>query len=243
MSDYQRTKLVAFSAIAALAGLLIVIISAHTLFSELLFYSIVIILIGIIVVLVAYAFLWDRTTRYVSTKLRKRRMNRLAREYFDDFRGFVDRFTSLPEFRGAPQGILGMLESLLKKDTKGYGILIDIRAKNFISILQNPLLNDFKQRLDNLHWKKKEINHEFLSSLVKEFEYYVMLHKWLYVDFAVTTAREIGLDTITQPTKRAYSDYKDDYNQFIIAYTEFARRSSKAKLRIFNERLRKAYEL
>jgi len=46
MSDYQRTKLVAFTAIIALVGLVTIIISVRSDFPELLFYSIVMILIG-----------------------------------------------------------------------------------------------------------------------------------------------------------------------------------------------------
>jgi hypothetical protein len=198
--------------------------------------------VGVIVVLVVYAFLWERTARYVRIKLWKRKMNRLARNYFEDFRDFVERFTSLREFSGTSKGIMGILDGLLKKAPTARGELISARIKNFGLTLQSPL-NSFKQRLYNLRWKKKDINYDFLSCLVKEFENYVVLHKLLYVDFAVTMARELGLDNIPKATRRAYSDYKDDYNQFIIAYTEFAKRSKKAKLGIFNEQLQKAYEL
>lgn len=89
----------------------------------------------------------------------------------------------------------------------------------------------------------KDLNHEFLSCLAREFENYVRLHKHLYVDFAAAMARELGLEKIAQATKRSYSDYKDDYNQFIIAYTEFAKRSTKVRLGIFSEHLQKANEL
>lgn len=240
MSNHEKTKWASFTAIAMLAGLLIVIINAHTLFSEILFYSIVMILISIIAVLVVYAFLWTRTVRYSRNKMWRRKMNSSARNYFDDFRDFVERFTLLREFHTASEGIKGILGGLQKKAPKGFGVLIDNRSNDFISILQNPL-NALKQRLNNLQWNKKEVNYEFLSSLAREFENYVMLHKRLYVDFAVTMARRIG--NVSEATKRSYSDYKDDYNQFIIAYTDFAKRCSKERLRIFNEKLEKAYEL
>lgn len=241
MSNHERTKVYAFSAIVALVGLLIVIIGTHTLFSELLFYGMVVVLIGLIVVLVAYTFLWQRTVRYIRTKIRKRKHDSLAREYFDDFRDFVERFTSLGEFRGS-KGITGILDDLLKKAPSERGLLIDARIKNFNPILHNPM-NDFKQKVNNLYWHMKDLNHEFLSCLAREFENYVRLHKHLYVDFAAAMARELGLEKIAQATKRSYSDYKDDYNQFIIAYTEFAKRSTKVRLGIFSEHLQKANEL
>lgn len=242
MYTFERTKLVAFTAIIALVGLIIVIISVRSSFPELLFHGIVIVLIGVIVVLVAYAFLWERTKRYASLRLLKRKMNRLAREYGHDFSGFVDRFNSLGEFQDTAKGTMRILEFLLTTDTKGHGGLINARVKDFGQILQSPLHN-FQRRLSNLYWKKKEMNYEFLSCLVKEFEGYIILHKRLYVDFTEKMARKIGLDNIPQEIKSLYSDYKDDYNQFIVAYTEFARRSSEAKLRIFSENLQKAHEL
>jgi hypothetical protein len=242
MSSYETTKLVAFTAIIALAGLLIVIIGSHTLFPELLFYSIVMILIGIIVIFVAYAFLWERSRRYVSMRLWKRKMNRLARNNFDEFTGFVDRFTSLGEFKDTTKGTIKILQFLFKLGIKEFGPLIATRVEDFGTILQSPL-NDFQQRLRSLHWQKKEITYELLSCLAKEFESYIKLHKRLYVDFAVAQARRISLDSIPQEIKSVYSDYKDDYNQFIIAYTEFAERGSKVGLSIFDKQLQKASEL
>ena len=164
-------------------------------------------------------------------------MNSLARDYYYDFRDFVDRFSEVSK------GIKGILKGLSSKQPKErFSVLITARTGNFKSIFENPL-NDFKKRLDNLYWKKKEMNYEFLSCLVKEFENYVTLHKLMYVDFAVVMAREIGLDNVTKTTKRVYTEYKDNYNDFIFAYTEFAKRCSRIRFRIFNEKLPKANEL
>lgn len=241
MSNHEGTKRFSLAAITALAGLLIVIVANHGAFPEVLFLSIVTILIGVIVVLVIDAFLWDRTARSVQSKMRRRKDNNLARKHFDDFRAFVERFTSLGEFKNVSQGITGVLQDLVKKATSHEGGLIDMRFNNFVSIIAIPL-NDLKQRLNDLYWrKKKEMNYEFLSSLVREFENYVMIHKRLYVDFTVTMAKKIG--NISEATRRSYSDYKGDYNQFIIAYTDFAKKCSKERFRIFNENLEKAHEL
>ena len=245
MSVYERSKSLSLTVIIALAGLLIAIVSAQSatnLFPELLLYSIVVILMSIIVVLFLYDFLWHRASVFVNTWLRNKRMNRLARECFEDFRSFIERFTNLPEFSGESRGIIQTLESLLKKANSSYGVMIDTRVKEFGTVLRNAI-NQFKQRLDELHWQKKEINYEFLNNLVKEFEGYVLLHKQLYVDFTISVARKIGLENIPQVTKRGYSDYKDDYNQFIFAYTEFAKECSKATLYAFSENLRKAEAL
>ena len=242
MTEYGRPKSLALGATIALAGLLIAIISAQNataLFPEILFYVIVIILIILIAILVVYDFLWQRTSRYVDTKLRERKWNSLARKNFDDFRSFVKEFTKLGEFTGESKGILLILESLLQEATGRYGILIDTRTKEFASVLRNSVLA-FKQRLMQLHWKKREINYEFLQCLAKEFEGYISIHKQLYVDFTITMARQIGNETITQSTKSNYSDYKENYNQFIFAYTEFAKKCSKEQIGIFSEYLRKS---
>lgn len=242
MAYEEKTKVVSFSAIVALAGLLIVIISAHALFSEIVFYSIILILISVIVILVAYAFLWWRIARYISHKLRKRKHDSLAQLHFDDFREFVERFTSLGEFRNVSLGITGILERLTRKSPPvKNSVLINERIKIFGTLLQSPL-NNFKQKLDNLRWNRKEVKYEFLSSIVREFENYVRLHKQLYVDFAVLMADEIK-NLVPEVAKRTYADYKVDYNQFVIAYTEFAKRCSREGLGIFSDHLEKAREL
>jgi len=242
MGYNEKTKVFAFSAIIALVGLLIIMINAHTLFPQLLFYSIVMVLICIIVVLVVHTFLWERARRYFSTLLWRRRMNGLAREYFEDFREFVLRFNRFHEFQSESRGITRILEDLIKKAVKGQGAMIQTRVQDFVPTLKQPLF-DFGKRLDNLHWRKKEINYEFLKCLAKQFEDYVTIHKRQYIDFTVIKAREIRLDNLSSATRRLYSEYRDDYNQFVIAYTQFAKRSSKATLGIFSEHLQKANEL
>jgi len=242
MSDQERAvKVVSFSALIAIVGLLIIMINVHSLFPEFVFYSTVLVLVSVIVVLVVYAFLWYRASRYVTMRLWRRKQNILARKHFEDFKDFVERFTSLSEFRNVSQGINGVLEGLLKHSLLASGDLINTRINAFGLILRDPI-NNFKQRLDALHWNKRDVNREFLSSLAKEFENYVGLHKQLYVDFAVIMAREIGLDKIAQTIKSNYSNYKDDYNQFVIAYTDFAKKTSK-ELGIFSQSLPKAFEL
>jgi len=238
MSNHERTKWASFTAIATLAGLLIVIISQHTLFPELLFYSVVTILIGVIVVLVAYAFLWKRIVRDVRTWRRKRRENILARKYFGDFRDFVDRFSDLST------RIMGTLEALDKVSAgTGFDRTISRRITGvFIGILQTPL-SDLRRRLNDLWWhSKSEINCTILECLVKEFEGYVTLHMRLYIDLASIIASRIGVEKIPEPIKRGHSMYREDYNQFIVTYSEFARRSAKAGLRVFNEHLHKMLE-
>lgn len=243
MSNLDTAKLVAFTAIIALVGLIAIVINQHTLFSELVFQGLVITLVGVIVILVAYAFLWQRGTRYISSKKYRRRMDRLARNYYYDFKDFVDRFSKVSQDEPSPlriNAILGMLYGHAHGRIRER--LIETRTSEFKYIIKKPL-DDLKKRVDDLYWKNKEINYEFLSSLVKEFENLVSLHKQLYVDFTVIKAREIGLDKIPEATRRAYSEYKDDYNQFINVYTEFAKRCSKIRFRIFNEKLPKANEL
>jgi hypothetical protein len=234
MYEPEKVKLVSLTAIITLAGLLIVIIGNHSLFPELLFYSIVMILIGVIIVLVGYSFLWKHTSNYIRTRLWRRKQNILARKYFEDFSDFVDRFTSLREFNNISLGITGILKGLPT------AIQINIILNEFPIILQNPL-NNLKQRLNNLRFYRSEINEPNLSSLAKEFENYVALHKRLYVDLFVTMAREGGPERISEETKRAYREYREDYNQFIMAYTEFAK---KAKvIGIFSQSLPKAFDL
>jgi hypothetical protein len=242
MTYDEKTRFVVFSAIAALAGLLIVVINAHALFPQLLFYSVVIVLIGVIVVLVVYAFFWQPTKRYAESKRWNRKMNKLARRHFGDLRDFSEKFTSLPEFQGQSQGVIRILEDLVKKANTVQGNLIQTRTQEFDHILRNPL-NDFKGRLRNLQWRKKSINYAFLSSIVKELENYVALHKRLYVDFVVKMAREIGLEKLSNITKRLYSEYREDYNQFVVAYTELAEGTWKAELGIFDKNLKKANAL
>jgi hypothetical protein len=241
-TDPERGRItVSLTAIIALVGLAIVVIGTHSLFPELLFYSIVVILIAVIVILLGEAFFWTRISRYVNGRSRRRKQNISARRYFVDFKDFVDRFTSLREFSGGSQGIIGILNELAETGTKE-SLLTRNLANKFSVIMQNPL-NDLKQRLNNLCFSKSEVNGEFLSSLAKEFENYIALHKQLYVDLAVAAAREMGLQRVADSTKRAYREYKEDYNQFIIAYSEFAKKASKERIGFFSQYLQKASEL
>ena len=241
MSFQQRDRTISLTGLVAIASLLIVIVSAHSLFPELLFYSIVMILIGVIVVLVGYALLWERTSQHVRTRLWRRKQNILARKCFEEFTDFVDRFTSLREFRNAPQGITDILSSLPLASEKVGHPWTHHATNEFASIVQNPL-NDLKSRLNVLRFYRSEVNQRILLNLAKEFENYIMLHKRLYVDLTVIKAGEIGLEHISEVTKRAYREYRDDYNQFVIAYTEFAKKTSK-ELGVFNANLPKASEL
>jgi len=242
MAEQERSKLISLTTITALAGLLIAIISARSAFPEPLFYGIVIIFTGVIVILVGYMFLWERSARYFRGKLWRRRQTLLSRKYFQSFKDLVEKFMSLSEFKGGTQGILQVLSSLITDKGGTQGLMINRILSEFDPVLRNPL-NDFKQRMDNLSWySKSEINERLLSSLAKEFESYILIHKRLYVDFAVNTVREIGLEHVSQGTKRIYSEYRDDYNQFVVAYTEFANKTRK-ELGIFSQNLQKAYEL
>lgn len=241
MSNNERTKLIAFTAIGVLCALLIAIITNHSAFPEFFFHSIVMVVIGVIVVLAVGAFLWQSSTRYINTKMWTRKHNRLAQRYFDDWRDHVRSFISLGEFKNPTHGITGILESLVRKSPpKPIVSLIRARITNFGTILRNPLQN-FEKAVDEWHWRKKELNYEFLSSLVREFESYVDIHKALYVDFVVTMSGEIK-NLVPKGAKRSYAHYKDNYNQFILAYVEFAKECARDELRIFNTNLEKAYE-
>jgi len=175
--------------------------------------------------------------------MRDRKKNKLAKEYLGGLRDFLEKFTSTPEFQGQSGGITGILENLVKKANTVQGNLIQTRVQEFEHILRQPM-SSLKQRVNTLCWhKKEEINYEFLSCIVKQFEEYVGLHKRLYVDFAVIIAGKIGLDKLSNSTRKLYSEYRDDYNEFVVAYTRFAEESRKAKLGIFNEHLKKANAL
>ena len=241
MSYQEKNRLVAFTIIVALIGLLIVVLNTSSLYPPVMFYSMTIVIMGLMVVFSSYAFLWERATRYIRMWWWKRKRNASARRYFGDFKDFVDRFTSFREFNNVSQGITGLMMELNEKTPK-YRVLINARTNYFSRILRDPL-NDLKQKIRQLSFSKSEINDEIASCLVKQFENHIMLHKQLYVDFFVITAREIGLENLRKNTKRMYKEYKDDYNQFIVAYTEFARRSAKPTLRLFTQHLPKANAL
>lgn len=241
-TDQENRRItVSLTALAALAGLAIAVIGTHSLFPELLFYSIVLILIAAIVILLGEAFFWTRVSGYINNRLWRRKQNSLARKYLEDFRDHVNSFMSLPEFRNATLGIIIILNNLAGEGTK-FQLVMHNLASKFTVIMQNPL-NDLKRRLDDLHFHyKSEVNREFLSSLAKEFESYIALHKQLYIDLSVAAVKEKGLTRVSDSTKRAYREYRDDYNQFIIEYSGFAKKVSK-EANIFKQDLPKASEL
>ena len=214
------------SIIGILAGLLIVIITAHNLFPPIMFRSIVVVLVLLIVVVNGYGVFGEPFIRLSKKMIMARRHHFLAKKYFKEFGRFADRF--------------GELIRIDYCDTIPH-VLKDLQSnsndKRFRQILAST--DDFENAFGVFSnaMGTLPINKENLSLLIKWFESIMNLCNEHLIYKPVKQIKEIGSEGIVVNIKSNYTDCRNAYNKFILEYMDFAKEMNKH----FDEKIAREY--
>ena len=212
---------------AALAGLLISIVTARASFHVYLYYLSVICLIVAIFSLLIYGFLAHPVYDFIKKRRVIRKHKNLAKKYFDEFKDFTERFGEFIESNrcdNIPYALRDLNSS------------VEFRNISFLSTQDiHNLFYHFKERL-----KRFDRTKEDFTLLVKEFDTILDMYNKFCLCKPVEEIRRTGRDNVKEHTKEEYKKYKGVYERFIGAYTDFGKKLNKE----FGERIfRKYFEM
>lgn len=214
------------SIIGVLAGLLIVIITAHSLFPPIMFRSIVVVLVVLIVVVNGYGFFGEPFIRLSKKMIMAKKHHSLARKYFRELGRFADRFGELIkiDYCDTIPHVLKDLQSN-SKDTRFRQILASTDDfENAFGVFSNAM-------------GTLPITKENLSLIIKWFESIVNLCNEHLICKPVKQIKEIGSEGIAVNIKSNYTDCRNVYNKFILEYMDFAKDMNKH----FGEKIARDY--
>jgi len=201
------------SIIGVLVGLLIVIITAHSLFPPIMFWSIVVVLVALVVVVNGYGVFGQPVIEFVKKKRIAKKHRILTKKYSENFNKLVDRFGELIK-EDHLNTILYILNKL-RSNTKYAAIL--------------PSHQGFRRAFDVFYGEMGKLprTKENFLLLVKWFESIVNLCNEHLICKPVERIRTIGRDEIPQQLREDYERCKVIYDRFIDDYMDFAKDMNK----------------
>lgn len=201
------------SIICALVGLLIVVITAHSLFPPVMFQSIVAVLVVLIVFVNGYEVFGEWFINFLKKLGLARKHLALTKKYFGDFDKLVDRF--------------GQLIIVNHCDTIVYILKNLGNNPKYAHILPWP--QNFRSVFDVFYEAKGKlpITKENFLLLVKWFESIVNLCNEHLICKPVERIRTIGRDEIPEQVREEYERCKAIYDRFIDDYMDFAKDMNK----------------
>ena len=211
------------SIIGALAGLLIVVITAHSLFPAVMFRSIVVALVVLIVIVNGYGVFGESLINFLKKLVLARKHLALTKKYFVDFDKLIDRF--------------GQLIIVNHCDTIPY-VLNDLQnTGKYPNILPWP--QDFTSAFDVFNEARGKLprTKENFSLLVKWFESIVDICNGHLISKPVERIRTMGRDGIPEHIRENYARCKAIYDRFMDDYMDFAKGMNKQ----FAERVARVY--
>jgi len=201
------------SIIGVLVGLLIVIITAHSLFPPIMFRSIVVVLVALIVVVNGYGVFGQTVIEFVKKKAIAKKLHVLTKKYSENFNKLVDRF--------------GEIINENHCDTIPH-VLNDLQNNpKYPNILSCP--QDFRSAFDVLHvaMEKLPITKDNFLILVRWFESIVNLCNEHLICKPVERIRTIGREGIPEHVREDYQRCKAIYDKFMDDYMDFAKDMNK----------------
>lgn len=201
------------SIIGVLVGLLIVIITAHSLFPPIMFRSIVVVLVALIVVVNGYGVFGQTVIEFVKKKAMAKKHRVITKKYSENFDRLVDRFGELINENHCDT-IVYILNNL-RNNTKYAHIF--------------PWSQDFRSAFEVFHeaMGKLPITKENFLLLVKWFESIVNLYNEYLICKPVEQIRTIGRDGIPEHVREDYERCKAIYDRFMDDYMDFAKDMNK----------------
>lgn len=207
--DKRMVPVAPIMIILSLAGLLIVVIKARSIFLPIMFRSIVIVLLVLIIIVNGY-WVFGQSLITLFKRIRMARKHRaLTKKYFHELDRFVDRF--------------GELININHCDTIPY-VLNHLQSDaKYANILSSP--HGFKNAFDVFYaaiGKLSRTTGNFLL-LVKWFESIVNLCNEHLICKPVEKIRLLGRDGVPERIREDYKRCKGIYDKFILEYMDFAK--------------------
>ncbi len=199
--------------VVALVGLLMVIIRARSIFPQIMFQSIVVVLVALIVVVNGYGIFGQSLIKFVKKKALAQKHRVLTKKYSKNFNRLVDRFGELIK-ENHTDTILYILNSL-RSNTKYAAIL--------------PSHQGFRRSFDVFYGSmgKLPITKDNFLILVRWFESIVNLCNEHLICKPVEQIRTIGRDEVPEQVREDYERCKAIYDRFIDDYMDFAKDMNK----------------
>ena len=197
------------SIIGVLVGLLIIIITAHSIFPPIMFRSIVVVLVALIVVVNGYGVFGQPVIEFVKNKRMAKKHRVLTKKYYKNFNKLVDRF--------------GDLINENHCDTIPYILNHLQNNPKYPNILPWP--QDFRSAFEILHEAigKLPITKDNFWLLINWFESIVNLCNEHLICKPVERIRTIGRDGIPEHVREGYERCKAIYDRFMDDYMDFAK--------------------
>ena len=220
-SEEYQIKATIVMALASFVIATVAVASARTNLPLLFVYgSLVILFVALIV------FVWPFSIRpafnFLKTELEIRKHNRLAKKYFNEFKGFVNDFEN---FCGSENPVGALIKNLIHDDN-------NLTRKEFSEHLSNDYNEDlraeylpgtfnlFKTRVNKFNGTKED----FLL-LVAKFENLLDIYKALFINKLLKAVKEVGRDKLYADYREEYNNnFRADYNDFIKNYTLYGRK-------------------
>lgn len=197
------------SKIGPLAGLLIIIIAAHSLFPTIMFQSIVVVLIALIVFVNGYEVFGQSVIEFVKKKRMAKKHRILTKKYYEKFNKIVDRFVELIK-EDRSDTILYILNKL-QSNTKYAAILTSNQ--------------DFRRAFEVFYGSMGKLprTKENFLILVRWFESIVNLCNEHLICRPVEQIRTIGREGVPEQAREDYERCKAIYDRFMDNYMDFAK--------------------
>lgn len=215
MKDEKDKRIVyTASIIGALVALLIVIITARTVFTPIIFNSIVVMLVVLIVIVNVWGILGEAFIMLFKKAVRAKREHFLAKKYFKKFNRFIDRFGELFEPRRSDNipHVLNILQSEREEFREISPSIYDF----------NGLFIIFTDGIKKLRRNKKN----FLL-VIRWFESILNVYDKQLVCKPVERIRNLGRDKISEHIKEEYKKNREAYVRFIQDYVDFVKSMNK----------------
>lgn len=210
-SGEYRTKATIIVALASIVSAIVVI--ARDL-SPLIVYSSVIFLLVAVVVIVSARPVFN----FFKNRIEIWKHNALSKTFFNEFKGFVNDFESFVDRnKNLVKDIITILtEREYHKEFRKY---LSEEYNSGVALQLNNTFYHFKKRVNKFKGNKED----FLL-LVSEFENLLNIYKDLFINKLLHAVKEVGKDKVDEKLKEKYSEFRINYNDFIMRYKTYGKK-------------------
>jgi hypothetical protein len=216
-SEEYRTKVTIIMVLASIVTAIVAVASARTNLPLVIVYGSFGFLFVAMVVLV-WPFSVRPVFKFLKNKMEIWKHNRLSKKYFDEFKGFVSDFENFIDRNKNP--VRDIIEGLTTgEDFEEFRKYLSRDYNSGVGLHLQNTFNHFKKRVNKFNGTKED----FLL-LVGEFENLLDIYKALFIDKLLRAVEEVGKDKVHEKRKEKYSEFRDDYNDFMRRYKDYGKK-------------------